>query len=265
MVLACGLACAVGTMLLVRDASDGSLAGSSAVGVLLLVAAGALAIAVGLAQFERRRGNRFGLLLICAGFAWFMAEWNNPGVESSVVFTLGLVFYASCPPMVAHAAMGYPHGRLGSAAEKVAVTIAYTGSLLVLGLGPALFFDPETQGCAQCAANRLAVGSNADFVATLNRFGVRLGVAWTAVITCLIVWRLVRSGRAIRRATVAVLLPGVVYMGAVTATYIHSLARARSPTTTSTDACGPFRQWVSYSCRLAWSPSGSGRERPEHP
>jgi hypothetical protein len=224
-VLACGLACAVGTMLLVRDASGGSLAGSSLVGVLLLVAAGALAIAVGLAQFKRRRGNPFGLLLICGGFAWFFAEWNNPGVESSVVFTLGLVFYASCPPIVAHAALAYPNGRLGSAAERIAVTIAYIGSLLVLGVGPVLFFDPETQGCAQCAANRVVVSSNADFVATLDRFGVRIGVAWALAITCLMMWRLVRSGPAIRRATAAVLLPGVAYMGAVTATYIHSRAR----------------------------------------
>ena len=45
---------------------------------------------------RRRRGcggpeSRFGPLLAAAGFAWFLPEWNNPGVGSALAFTVGLV------------------------------------------------------------------------------------------------------------------------------------------------------------------------------
>ena len=80
------------------------------------------------------------------------------------MFTLGLLLYAACPPLVAHAALSYPLGA-SVAYEAVAVVAAYAGTLLVLGLGPALVFDPAEQGCAQCAANLVAITNDPDLVA----------------------------------------------------------------------------------------------------
>ena len=224
-VLAGGLACGVGTVLLVRNNPGGSFAGSSTLGGVALLVAGWLAITVGLAVYRRHRASRFAILLIAAGFAWFIAEWINPAAGSSLVFTTGLLLYAACPPLVAHAALAYPRGRLRSPIEAVAVAAAYTGTLLVLGLGPALVFEPVEQGCTQCAANLVAITNDPQLVATLNRAGVRLGVVWAAALTGLSLWRVARSTPATRRATAAVLVPAIVYLGAVTATYLHSLER----------------------------------------
>jgi hypothetical protein len=45
----------------------------------------------------RRRSGAFGPLLVVAGFAWFVLEWNNPASETPLAFTTGLCLYASCP------------------------------------------------------------------------------------------------------------------------------------------------------------------------
>jgi signal transduction histidine kinase len=223
-VLACGLVCGIGTLLLTRASPGGSLTGWSPLVAVALLSTGWLAIAVGVVM-RRRRATRFGGWLIAAGFAWFVAEWNNPGAGSSLVFTAGLVLYAACPPLVGHAALAYPSGRLRSAVDTVAVAAAYTGSLLVLGLGPALFFEPAKQGCTQCATNLVAVTSNPGLVEALNRTGVYFGAAWAAALAGLALWRVARATPATRRATAPVLVPAAVYAGAVLATYLHSVDR----------------------------------------
>ena len=144
-----------------------------------------------------------------AGFAWFVTEWNNPGAASSVVFTVGLVLYAACPPLVAHAALSYPNGRLGSRVEHGVVAVAYVGHLVVLGLGPPWCSSRPSRGAANAPTNLVAVTSKPALVASLNRAGVRLGVAWAIALAVLAVWRLVRSTPAARRVKAPVLVPAV--------------------------------------------------------
>ena len=74
------------------------------------------------------------------------------------------------------------------------------GAGLVLGLLPALVFDPRQQACSQCPANLLSVTSNQDAVRVLAQWGVWLGLVWpvalAAVAACIIA-----AGNAVRRAT----------------------------------------------------------------
>ena len=221
----CGISVGLGTLALVRHSPGGSLAGSSTLGAAALLVTGWLAITVGLGTWRRHRGNRVGALLVAAGFAWFVTEWNNPGAGSAPVFTVGLLCYTVCPPLVVHAALSYPSGRLASRVETTAVAVAYVGSLGVLGLGVALVFEPGDQGCAQCAANLVAVTGNAGLVEALNRAGVWLGVVWTVVLAVLAGWRLARSTPAARHVRLPVLVPAVAYLGAGAATYVHALDR----------------------------------------
>src|SRR2546428_3188255 len=107
-------------------------------------------LTAGLHLRVRRPGNRAGYLLAAAGVAWFFVEWNNPGIGSSVAFTFGLVAYALAPPVVAHAILAYPSGGPFSRLERLTLASAYIGTGLVLGLLPALFFDPHRQACSLC-------------------------------------------------------------------------------------------------------------------
>jgi signal transduction histidine kinase len=224
-VAAGGILVGSGTLALVRDNSGGSLAGSSALGAAALLVAGWALIAVGLGAARRRPGNRVGPLVVAAGFAWFLAEWNNPGASSSVVFTVGLLCYAGCPPIVAHAVLSYPSGRLGSRLDIAAVATAYAGSFVVLGLGPALVFEPSDQGCSQCATNLVAVASDPELVEAFNRIGVWIGMVSAIVLASLAGWRLFRSTPAARRMRFPVAVPGIAYLGVVASAYAYSTDR----------------------------------------
>ena len=207
---------------------------------------------------RRRPASRSGVLLAAAGFAWFVSEWNNPGAESPLVFTVGLLFYAACPPLVAHAALSYPSGRLGSRIERSILIVSYTASLVIMGLGSALVFDPVEQGCGQCATNLVAIASKPEWFASFRRVGARLGVAWAIALAFLALWRLARSTPAARRIKAPVLVPAVAYLGAVAASYVHLLNS------------GPFsfndaferRLWIAQSAALALVALGAAWEWP---
>ena len=165
------------------------------------------------------------MLLVAAGSAWFLVEFNNPGAGSPVVFTVGLLGYAACPALVAHAALAYPGGRLAGRSERAGLLLAYTSTILVLGLLPALVSDPAVQGCSQCPENLLGLTSAPGLVATLRRLGLLLGLVWAPALAALAVWRVVRSSSAARLLAAPVLLPAVAYLAFAAAAYAHGLDR----------------------------------------
>src|SRR5262249_24699289 len=152
-------------------------------------------------------------------------EWNNPAIGSSVAFTVGLVFYAACPPIAAHAVLTFPGRRLSGPEERSAVVIAYAGSLLLLGLLPALFFDPAQQGCGSCPNNLLVVADRPSAVEQLNRAGVWALAVCASALAVLAALKVIRSPAAERRAVGLVVLPGFVYLGLVGAMFTASLDR----------------------------------------
>jgi signal transduction histidine kinase len=143
---------------------------------------------------------------------WFLAGWDNPGIGLALAFAAGLVLHASCAALVGHAALVYPDGRLRSRLDRVAVAVAYGGAVLVLGILPALFFDPGAMGCGQCPANLLGVSDDAEAFQALNRVGVWLGLAWTLLLVAVAGWRLLGSTAARRRVTAPVLAPAIFYL-----------------------------------------------------
>jgi signal transduction histidine kinase len=202
-----------------------SLAGGSLAAELAGLVAGWSLVGAGLGAWARRPTSRFGPLLVAAGLAWFLAGWNNPGIGVALAFTAGLVLHATCPPLVGHAALLYPGGQLRSHRERVAVVVAYGGAVLVLGILPALVFDPGITGCGQCPANLLDAGGDMDVVEALNRVGVWLGLAWALLLVAITGWRLLRSTAAGRRMTAPVLVPAAVYLILVAWDFQHGLDR----------------------------------------
>jgi signal transduction histidine kinase len=213
------------TLAVARDAPDASFAGSSAAGEIAALAGGWSLVAAGLAFSLRRPGNRFGLLLVGAGFAWFLPEWANPGALGALAYTVGLVGGFACVPLVAHAALTYPTGRLRARLELVAVVLAYAGAALSLGLAPALVFDPKAAGCFDCPRNLVLVDGSAGRYTDLNRVGFDLALLWLSALGAVLLWRITRSLR--RRAGIesAVAAAAGVYLALVAAEVVH----ARSP------------------------------------
>jgi signal transduction histidine kinase len=219
------------TRLIARSHPGGSFGGASWVSAVAELGAGWAMLGAGLHLRVRRPGNRAGYLLAAAGVAWFFVEWNNPGIGSSVAFTFGLVAYALAPPVVAHAILAYPSGGPLSRLERLTLAGAYLGTGLVLGILPALFFDPHRQACSQCPTNLLLIHSSEGAVDTLNRWGLRLGVVWAIGLAALALWRLARASGPLRRVTAPVLLAGTGCLLLVWVDYLHSL----SPGILSTD------------------------------
>ena len=215
------------SLLVARSHPGGSFGGTSWLAAVAELAAGWALIAVGLRLAHRRPRNRSGYLLAAAGVSWFFVEWNNPAIGSSAAFTFGLVAWALAPPVVAHAILAYPFGRPLPPLGRAAVLAAYAGAGLVLGLLPALVFDPRQQACSQCPANLLSVISNQDAARVLTQWGVRLGLVWPVALAAVAAWRFTRSSTAVRWMSAPVALGGVAYLLLVWADFAHSLPRGQ--------------------------------------
>ncbi len=224
---AAALAVAAGlfSLAVARNEPALSFAGTSVFGRVALLGPALALVAAGLAFWLRRAESAFGPLLAAGGFGWLLLEWNSPGVASSLGFTAGLVFYASCAPFVGHAVLVFPGGRLSSRIERVAVGVAYGVTVLVLGLLPTLFFDPVAEGCGDCARNLLLVSGRNATADRLVRSGVWFGLVWAFVLALLAAFKGVRSSAAARRSAGLVWTAGAVYLGLVGAMYAASLRR----------------------------------------
>ena len=217
---ALGLALGAFSLRVARDHPGYWFADDSAVGAVALLGAGWAILACGLAVCLR--GVRLaGLLLVATGLAWFLPEWNNPGVGSALAFTLGLCLYAACPPLAAHALFAHPRGKLASPTERAGVAISYVGGVLVLGVLPALFLDPRAEGCGACPPNLVLVADRAELADDLTHVGVYLGLGWAVALVTLGAVRLARGSAANR----PVMAAGVAYLGCVAATFALSLDR----------------------------------------
>src|SRR6516165_8628440 len=157
-VLVAGLALGVFSLAVARGEAGYSFGGSSAFAGATELVAGYALLAVGFTAWMRPRQARLGAILVAASFAWFLLEWNNPAAGSAGAFTAGLVLYAAAPPLVAHAMLAYPEGRVGWWPARLGLALGYAGSVLVLGLLAAAVFDPAAEGCAQCPRNLLLAG-----------------------------------------------------------------------------------------------------------
>jgi signal transduction histidine kinase len=224
LVLAAGLAFGALSLAIARRGSGYSFGGSSVYAAAAELIAGYLLLVIGVIAWSRGQ-RRVGAILAAMSLAWFVVEWNSPAAGSALVFTTGLLFYASAPPLVAHVAVAYPDGRLRSQVARVALAVAYAGAILLLGVLPAAAFDPAREGCSQCARNLILVEGNATVTEALTRAGVLLGLLWSVLLVVVAIRGLVRSPPARRRLAVPVVVAACAYLSFVAAAFAHSLSR----------------------------------------
>jgi signal transduction histidine kinase len=209
---------------IVRGTPGYSMAGASRLLVALELAAGWLLLCAATVAVRRPARRLFGLAVWLASLAWFVVEWNTPGVDSAWAFTAGLVFATVYPVIMTDAVLRYADWR-SSAVTSVVVWGAYVSTIGVAGLLPALFFDPAVGGCQQCPANLLLVRADSQMVDEVSRAAIHAGVGWAAGLIGVLGWRLVRASAARRRAAAPVVLPALMFLGAVGLSYLHSWGR----------------------------------------
>jgi signal transduction histidine kinase len=218
--------------------ADGTLGGAA-----LLVVPGALAVAAGCVA-RRRPDDRAGLLLIVAGLGSFLPELATSGARPAAAFTAGLALAWLTPAAVTHLALGYPGHVAGGA--RVLAGAGYVTAVGLLGVMPALAFEPGRAGCALCADNLIGVGYDAELQLRLARIGIVATLAWAVVAAIVLVVRLARASRALRAVTAPVLVPAV----ALLACFASELALSPRRGYLGTDGVDG-RLWIAQQLALA--------------
>jgi signal transduction histidine kinase len=219
------LAFGVDAVTIARGHPDLSLAGDAPWASATELAAGWAVVAAGLAHAARRPASRCGPLLAAAGTAWFLSEAQNPESGSALVFTAGLVLFAACPALVAHAALTYAGGQLGTRVDVVSVALGYVATVGVLGLATAMLYDPTAQGCLECPANLVHLGGSAAEARSAAHAGLWMVFGWGALTVALLLWRLIRASAATRRVSAPVAMPAAVFLAFAAADAAHGIGR----------------------------------------
>jgi signal transduction histidine kinase len=202
-----------------------SFAGASAIGAAALLGAGWALIGCGLAYASWRRTSSFGPLLALSGFAWFLVEWNNELIGSSLAFTVGLCLYASCAPLLAHAVLAYPTRARLRPLEGVALAALYAGSVVLVGVVPALLYDPHADACGDCPRNLVFVADRPGAAEQLSRIGLYVTAVAAVVVAGVLLRRLVRATAAARLVVWPVAAAGAVYLVLAAAMFAASVDR----------------------------------------
>jgi hypothetical protein len=214
-------AVAAATTAIVRGDPDLALAGESGAALAAGLAAPALAVAAAVATW--RAGFAFPVLLAAAALVWPMAEWNAPGAGPA--FTVGLVLYATWPPLLTAAALRGLDERPLDRPAAVLLAVSFGTGVGLLGLASAAVFDPEAQGCVQCPTNLLLIADAPGLGDALGRAGLALTAIWTAAFAVLAAARIVGASPAQRRLAAPVLLPAVAAVALFGADALHGLDR----------------------------------------
>jgi signal transduction histidine kinase len=174
-------------------------------------------IGVGLFAWWRRPDSRFGVLMTAVGFAYFLGVLVT--ADSSVLFTLGVIFSNLYLAVFVHMLVSYPDGRVESPTLRKVLAAGYTLSLA--GPLPALLFaDPERMGCEECPPSAILIRDDATVYAIFDALASLIAVALVGYVLYVLVKRWQLATHPQRRAMAPVLWSGicllVVLVGSVT-------------------------------------------------
>ncbi|MEU0095556.1 histidine kinase [Kribbella sp. NPDC006257] len=148
-------------------------------------------------------------LAAAASVAWFAMSWQHPTNRWAATFTLGLVLAHLGPAVMGHVLLATSSARH----LRVLVATGYV-AVAVLGLGPALFFDPVGEGCGDCPANLLLLHPEARVSEWIARAGLASLLTWTIVTVALVAVRLRHVSALRRRQSAVCAVGGAAYLAA---------------------------------------------------
>jgi signal transduction histidine kinase len=169
--------------------------------------------------------TRAPMLMAGAGGTWAISEWVNPGSAPAIVFTLGLLLGSAWPAVLTHAALSWPEGRSRPTVPRLILVLAYGSGLVLMGLLPALAFDPAASGCRLCPPSLVGVGLDPTLASTATRIGLVIQVIWLPVAAWILLRQLWRMPASARASTAGLRLPVVVVLAAVVADSVYTLSR----------------------------------------
>jgi signal transduction histidine kinase len=202
-------------------------AGSSVPAAALTLVTGFALAGAGLLVSFTRPGQRVGDLVILAAFVWFAPVWVGWQDGPAVVLSLGMVAAGFTFPLLVHAALARPDGRLGSTSARALVVTVYVEAAvaaIVLALVRQPYFDP---GCwSNCTVNSFLVRSVPSLARAVEVTDRWFAVGAAAAIATACAWRLLTNSGSARRALAPVAVPAMLLAVAVAA---HSIALQQVP------------------------------------
>jgi signal transduction histidine kinase len=218
------------TMDVIAASPGFSNSGESIVSEVALLGAVALLASIGIVHRLARRANPYGWLLILVAGLLLVTNWDIPGAAtagylSGAVFSLGLLLTMAVPAAATWAVLAFPSGRVDGRVERSLLAAGCLAFVCAGGLLPALFFDPQTQGCSDCPTNHLLVRDDPEMATSLSRLALASALAWVAITIVVVIIDLARMSPAARQARGAVCTMGLVYLVAVSAQLALSLDR----------------------------------------
>ena len=161
-------------------------------------------IGTGVFAWFRRPYNRFGLLMVAVGFAWFLAGLAE--ANGDTLFTLGSYVAPLYVAIVVHMVLAFPTGRLETLGQRAIVIAGYMDVLLVRAAFFLLGGDPAKGLEGVRPKNALAVADVPDLADVFDyTFGFIAAVLLVATVVLLLRKRSVGSAPQ-RRAQAPMLL-----------------------------------------------------------
>jgi signal transduction histidine kinase len=202
-------------------------AGDSTAAAALAFAPGLALVVGGLILSVAGSPRVVGDLMLVVAAAWFaplFVGWNGgpPLARSFAAVVAPFTF-----PLLVHATLAYPRGRIEGAGSRVLVGAAYVGTLVVT-LGLALFRDPffDPYCWANCTDNSFLLRSLPGVARGLELADRWFTVVAPAAFVMACVARVVKESGPARRTLLPVAIPAMLFAGGVAA---HAIALQQVP------------------------------------
>jgi signal transduction histidine kinase len=184
---------------------------NKAVTAILAPLIGLSFIGTGVFAWWRRPLNRFGLLMLSVGFAWFLAglaESNNP-----TVFTIGVWVAPLYLAIVVHMVLAFPTGRLETIGQRAIIIAGYLTALLVRLPFILLGGDLATGFSGLPPENAFQIADAPDLAALFDYSSTFIALVLLVTALVLLVRKRRASTRPQRRAQAPMLWTGLALLG----------------------------------------------------
>jgi signal transduction histidine kinase len=205
----------------------------------------------GLFAWWRRPDSRFGLVMVCAGFANFFSTLS--ATTNDVTYTLGLALDFLPPVLFIHVFLAFPTGYLRRRLERAFVVSAYIAAIgfqltwmLLGGAGPGSLLEVSANEDAATSVQRVALA-------------VMSGFCLAAVALLLRKWRIDRPLRRSMAVLIDVFALGLVMIACLYLAHLFELPVAKELRWATFAALGlaPVAfLWALLNARLARSALG---------